>query len=118
MFIVIASTLFVAASALAQESECKSKMKEDLDGYAKGMQTYCNATATVEWTGGKLGHNPREGEKEGWNALAFLCTSAIDSVGDACRTNEPVKKAMSAVKKVECKKGKGTLAYSLKGSTL
>src|SRR5262249_26786013 len=110
---------FASANAFAQESEFKAKIKEDLDGYKERIESSCGVKLkAIEWSGGKLGHNPRESEKPEWNGISTLCTSAADALTQACVANEPVKKAMSKLTKVECVKGKGTIAYKLKGSTI
>lgn len=111
--------LFAAASvtAFAQESEFKAKMQEDLDGYKSQIESNCGIKPSITWTGGKFGHNPRESEKPEWNALTTLATSALDAVSLACG-NAVVKEKLAKVTKIEVKKGKGTLGYALKGTTL
>ncbi|MFN0061882.1 MAG: hypothetical protein ACKVPX_05120 [Myxococcaceae bacterium] len=109
--------VFGTTQALAQESEFKGKLKEDLDGYQAQIESSCGIKPKLEWTGGKLGHNPREYEKPEWNAISTLCTSGLSAVADACN-NAAVKEKMAAVKSIQCAKGKGALSYKLKGDTL
>jgi hypothetical protein len=106
-----------SAAAFGQESEFKAKMQEDLDGYKSQLESSCGIKPSIAWTGGKFGHNPRESEKPEWNALTTMATSALDAVAQACN-NAVVKEKLAKVKKIEVKKGKGTLGYALKGDTL
>lgn len=110
--------LVLSLSAFAEESEFKGKMQEDLDGYVSQITSACGAAVKAEWAGGKLGHNPRESEKPEWNALSTLCTTALDSMTQACSGNEAVKKALKGVKTVQCLKGKGPIAYKRKGNSI
>jgi hypothetical protein len=115
--VVVAVLAAWGVSALAQESEHKAKMQEDLDGYKKTIESKCGITPKIEWTGGKFGHNPRESEKPEWNALTTLCTCALDALANAC-DNEVVKEKVSKVTTIQCTKGKGTIDYKLKGTTI
>ena len=115
--VLAATCALLATAALAQESEFKAKLQEDLDGYKSSLESSCGIKPAVEWAGGKLGYNPRESEKPEWNAISTLCTSALEGLATACN-NGAVKEALVKVTKVECSKGKGTAGYTLKGSTL
>jgi hypothetical protein len=116
-FVVSTLVLLLTLPVLAQESEFQQKIQEDMDGYKDRIQSACGATVTMKWMG-KLGFNPRESEKPEWNGVSTLVTSGLEAVANACRDNGPVKKAVGKVKKIEAKKGKGTIGYKLKGSTL
>jgi hypothetical protein len=107
-----------AVPAMAQESEFKGKLQEDLDGYAKSVLNGCGATVKVTWGGGKLGFNPRESEKPEWNSVSTLCTSALEAVESACLNNGAVKEKLAKLTTVTCSKGKGTIGFTLKGATL
>lgn len=98
--------------ALAQESEFKQKLQEDLAEYESDILSSCGAKVSVAWAGGALGSNPRE------SGVSTACTSATSALVEACTNNAAVKKKLGKLKKVVCKKGKGTLAYALAGSTI
>ena len=113
----VAAMILSATPAMSQESEFVGKIQEDLDGYKDQVKSNCGIAPRMAWTGGKLGSNPRESAKPEWNAVSTLCTSAIDGMNQAC-SNAVVKKGLKKVTSIECEKGKGTIAYALKGSTL
>jgi hypothetical protein len=112
-----ATMMLVAVPALAQESEFQKKIQEDMNDRIDDVQSACKITVKMRWSG-KLGFNPRESEKPKWNAVSTLTTSGIMAVEDACRSNAAVKKAVSKVKTIEAKKGKGTISYKLAGAKL
>jgi len=116
---VLGTMLAAGGIVLAQESEFQNKIQEDLDGYKAQIVSNCGATdkLQIRWEG-KLGSNPREGEKPEYNAISTLCTSALDAVSSTCQSNAVVKKAFGAVNKITCNRGKGTISYSLKGGSL
>src|SRR5262245_49822149 len=91
---LIALVALWGTSTLAQESEFKAKLKEDIDGYQSQIESSCSIKPKLEWGGGKLGHNPRESEKPEYNAISTLCTSALSAVSDAC-TNAVVKEKLA-----------------------
>ena len=102
----------------ASQGNRLGKLKEDLDDYAKHVENGCGSKVAVEWTGGKLGHNPRESEKPEWNSISTLCTSAVEAIENACLNNSEVKAKLGKLTRVTCSKGKGSLGYSLKGTEL
>jgi hypothetical protein len=114
--LAIAAAL-VSSSAFAVESEFAKRMQEDLNTYKAGLESACGSRVRLTWTGGKLDHDPRASEKPEWNALATMCASAIDALQTACAENSPVRKAAGKITRIECKPGKGTMAYSMKGTT-
>lgn len=108
----------LASVAFAQESEFKDKMQEDLDGYKPQLESSCAFKGKVEWTGGKLGHNPRESEKPEWNSLSTLCTTALDTLSNTCVVNKPVRQIARGLKSIQCKRGKGTINFKREGGVL
>ena len=117
-FTLFTLTFLMSGLALAEESEFKGKIQEDLDGYIDQIETSCGIKVKAEWSGGKLGFNPRESEKPEWNAISTLCTQSLSSFAYACSDNAAVKSAVKGVKKVACTKGKGTLTYKKSGDTM
>lgn len=109
--------LLCASAAQAQESEWKQKLQEDMNVYVKDFASFCGATVKTDWVGGKLGHNPREPQKKGQNAVSVLCTCGLEAAFQACENSE-VKKQLATLKEVQCTHGHGPLAYAHKGETL
>ena len=87
-----------------------------MDGYASRI---CDLPSVkIEWAGGKLGADPRDGVTPEKVAVSTLCTSGLGAVGQACNDNAVVKEALKGVTVVQCTKGTGPLSYELKGTTL
>lgn len=109
----------VSAVAFAQESEFKGKLAEHLKTGAASYKNGCATDIEVEWTGGKLGHNPRQGEQKEWNALSVMVDVGFDAVESACLNNAAVKEALAKVKKVTVdRSSKKGFSYKLAGTTL
>jgi hypothetical protein len=115
--LIVAIGLLVTTSAFAQESEFKAKLQEDMDSYIKQFTGSCGSTPKMTWQGGKIGMNPRETKEGDYSSISTLCTSGLEGAAFAC-SNAEVKKAFAKLTEVQCKRGKGTLAYTFKGNVL
>jgi hypothetical protein len=117
---IAASLLTFTTLAFAQQSEFQDKLQEDLDSYKSRIVSNCGTDEklAMKWTGGKLANNPRESTKPEWNAVSTLCTSGLEAIENACGGNKVVKSKLSKLQVVACKTGKGTMSYTLAGTTL
>jgi hypothetical protein len=109
----------ISAVALAQHSEYQAKIQEDLDGYKDRIVSGCKTAPdlTLRWEG-KLEGNPRDSEREGWNAISSLCTAGTDAIYNTCTDNKAVQRALGSLKRVVCTRGKGTMSYRLAKGTI
>jgi hypothetical protein len=115
---IIAGVVMLGGVVFAQESEFQGKMQEDMDGYKAQIVEACGITdKLVMRYDGKLGSNPREVKEGDYTGISTLCTSGLDAIHDGCQNNKIVKKALAKVTTFVCTRGKGTLDYTLKGST-
>lgn len=119
-FIIVAVALSFSTAAFAQESEFQEKIQKDLDYYKSRIESSCGVSkeALTMHYKGKLGSDPRASEKPEWNSVSTLCTSAVEGLNNACHSNTPVKERMSKLTDISCTKGKGTIGYRLKGTSL
>ncbi len=116
--LMMAFVWLCSSSASAQESEFQGKMLKIMNAKKKAFDDRCGGKVTMKWVG-KLGHDPNNQEtaKKG-HALGALVGVALQGVMDACQSNAPVKQALSKVATVEAKKGSGTIACKVAGTTL
>jgi hypothetical protein len=102
----------VSFFAVAEESEFREKMQEDMDGYVSSYKNNCGIDVKMHWKGGKFGTNPRE------TNVSILCRSGLHAIEQACAENKIVKSKLSKIKNIHCNKGKGNLSYKIDGETL
>lgn len=107
--------VFVASFfAIAEESEFRGKIQEDMDDYKKSIQSNCGVNVEMIWKGGKLGANPRE------SGVTSLCTSGLSAIQQACGESKVVQAELTKkkIKKINCDKGKGNISYKIDGDSI